>query len=103
MEVMESANVGQLRDIFGASLQAFTANPTVENFGRYRVASLALDAVREPNGFRGDNVHEDAGDAEQVSKNASSRAIILKPFVLFLIPIPLVMAAVTFAAYYLGR
>jgi ribose 5-phosphate isomerase A len=43
----DSGNVGRLGCIFGASLNAFAADPTIANFGRYRVASVALDAVRE--------------------------------------------------------
>jgi hypothetical protein len=37
---METANVEQPPDIFGASLRAFAANPTVANLGRYRVWRL---------------------------------------------------------------
>jgi hypothetical protein len=100
---METANVEQLHYVFATSLQAFAADPTVANFGRYRVASVALDAVRETGGFTGDEVDEDAADAQQLSKNASPRTNVVEDSVRFLILIQLVIAAVTFAAYYLGR
>jgi hypothetical protein len=93
---MDATNIEQLRRIFAASLNTFAADPTVAHFGRYRVASLALDVAREFNGTAGGEGDED------VARGATPGAF-FRDFILFLIPIPLVMAAVTFAAYYLGR
>ena len=45
---MEGANLERLTRIFVRSVRAFAADPSVANFGRYRVVSFALDAAREP-------------------------------------------------------
>jgi hypothetical protein len=42
---MDSRNVERFRIIFTRRVHAFAAAPTAENFNRYRIASLALDAA----------------------------------------------------------
>jgi hypothetical protein len=47
---MGSRNVERLRLIFARRVYAFVAEPILENFNRYRIASLALVAVPSTRG-----------------------------------------------------
>jgi hypothetical protein len=44
---MDGTNLERLSRIFARSVRAFAAEPSVANFGRYRVVGFALDAARE--------------------------------------------------------
>jgi hypothetical protein len=44
---MDSKKLEDLRRIFARTVDAFAAEPTAENFNRYRLASLTLNAARK--------------------------------------------------------